>query len=92
MDGLPVEFKFENRSVRTIAKSDEIWFVAADVCAVLEINNPRQAISRLDDDEKGVISNDTNGGPQELNAINESGLYNLIFTSANPSRKNFGNG
>jgi prophage antirepressor-like protein len=87
--GLPVEFKFENHTVRTISKHDEIWFVAADVCAVLEINNPRQAISRLDNDEKGVISNDTNGGPQDLNAINESGLYSLIFTSRKPESKKF---
>ena len=52
-------FNFDNLPVRTFNKNGEVWFAAADVCAALEINNPRQAVTRLDDDEKGVISSDT---------------------------------
>jgi prophage antirepressor-like protein len=51
---LPVEFTFENYTVRTIAKDDEIWFVHNDVCKTLGLKNPSQVISRIDDDEKGV--------------------------------------
>ena len=46
---------FENPEfgqVRTTLIDNEPWFVAADVCKALEIGNPRQAVSRLEDDEK----------------------------------------
>jgi hypothetical protein len=46
-------------------------------------------ISRLDDDEKGVLNVDTLGGSQEMNVVNESGVYNLIFTSRKPQARAF---
>ena len=57
--------------VRVIEKSGEPWFVAADVCKVLDLSNSRMVLARLDDDEKGVISTDTPGGMQELKADKE---------------------
>ncbi len=84
-----IEFSFEGRAVRTAVKGGQTWFVAADVCAVLEHVNSRDAISRLDDDEKGVAIIDTLGGVQEMNVVNESGVYNLIFTSRKPQAKAF---
>ena len=85
----PSVFRFESHEVRTVMLSGEPWFVAADVCAVLEIANPRHAISRLDDDEKGVVISDTLGGKQEMSTVNESGLYSLILTSRKPEAKRF---
>ena len=85
----PQIFAFDDQMVRTVDQAGEIWFVALDVCNALDIGNNRQALSRLDDDEKGVISNDTLGGRQELNAINESGLYSLILTSRKEEAKRF---
>lgn len=83
-------FEYEDRNqFRTIDIRGEPWFVLADVCRVLEIGNPSQAASRLDDDEKGVITNDTPGGPQQMVVINESGLYSLILTSRKPEAKRF---
>lgn len=41
--------------VRIILQGNEPWFVAKDVCDCLEINNSRQALSRLDDDEKNTV-------------------------------------
>nr|DAG68724.1 MAG TPA: BRO family protein [Caudoviricetes sp.] len=52
--------------VRTIAKDGEPWFVAKDVCEALDLGNSRQAVSRLDEDEKGVILTDTLGGNQPI--------------------------
>ena len=46
-------------------------------------------MTRLDDDEKGVISNDTPGGMQEVTIINESGLYSLVLGSRKPEAKKF---
>ena len=82
-------FNFDNLPVRTFNKNGEVWFAAADVCAALEINNPRQAVTRLDDDEKGVISSDTPGGRQEIVTISESGLYALVMTSRKEEAKRF---
>jgi prophage antirepressor-like protein len=77
-------------SVRTLYRDGEPWFVAADVCRALEIGNPRQAITRLDDDEKdAVILTDAMGRQQMTNIINEFGLYNLILGSRKPEAKAF---
>lgn len=40
--------------VRTFIIDGDPWFVASDVCRALEIGNPRMAVGRLDEDEKGV--------------------------------------
>jgi len=86
---VPSVFTFTTQTVRVVLVEDAPWFVAADVCAALEIDNNRQALARLDDDEKGVISNDTPGGRQEVGIINESGLYSLILGSRKPAAKRF---
>jgi prophage antirepressor-like protein len=83
-------FKYvNNNEIRTISKNNDVWFVAKDVCDVLEIKNSRDAISRLDSDEKGVVSTDTLGGKQELTVVNEPGLYTLILGSRKQEAKQF---
>ena len=82
-------FNFEGKDVRTVIKNKEIWFVGKDVCDVLGVSNGRDAISRLDDDEKGVGNIDTLGGKQDLVIINESGLYSLVLTSRKSEAKRF---
>ncbi len=47
---------FENQDfgrLRTVMVDGEPWFVAADVCKALDLDNPTQALTRLDEDEKG---------------------------------------
>lgn len=83
---------FENARfgiVRAIEIGGEPWFVAKDVCEALGLGNMSQAVARLDDDEKGVISNDTPGGIQEFRAINEPGLYSLIMSSRKPEAREY---
>lgn len=75
--------------VRTVMKEGQPWFVAVDVCRALDVGNSRQAITRLDDDEKDVISTDTLGGRQEMSIINEPGLYSLVLGSRKPEAKAF---
>ena len=84
-----IPFSFEDHAVRVITQDTQPWFVLADVCDVLEHTNSRVAAERLDEDEKGVSTIYTPGGPQEMNIINESGLYNTIFTSRKPEAKRF---
>ena len=76
--------------VRTILKDGEPWFVAADVCKALEIANSRDAVSRLDDDEKNtvVLTDGIRGNPQKV-IVNEPGLYALVLGSRKPEAKMF---
>ena len=76
-----VPFFFEDRTVRTEMRDGEPWFCAADVCFILGIQYHRDAIAKLDPDERGSLKVDTLGGPQELGAISEAGLYTLILRS-----------
>ena len=73
--------------LRTIMIEGEPWFVANDVCTILDIN--RTQTRRLDDDEKGVCSMHTPGGEQNVGIVNEYGLYNLILGSRKPEAKAF---
>lgn len=82
-------FDYHGQEVRTVEMNGQPWFVAADVCMVLEIGNPSQAASRLDEDEKGIISNDTLGGKQKMTIVSESGLYSLILGSRKSEAKQF---
>ncbi len=82
-------FGFGDQLVRAVDREGFAWFVAKDVCAALEISNPRDAVRRLEEDEKGVVNADTLGGVQELTIISESGVYALIFRSRKPAAKAF---
>ncbi|MDN4633152.1 phage antirepressor [Sphingomonas sp. PsM26] len=84
-----VPFQFDERPVRVIDRDGQPWFSLNDVCAALEIANPRDAAARLDDDEKDVVKVDTLGGTQEATAINESGMYKLALRSRKAGAKRF---
>lgn len=77
-------------TIRTTTINDEPWFVAVDVCKALEIQNNRDAISRLDDDEKNtVVLTDGNRGNPNMTIVNEPGLYALVLGSRKPEAKAF---
>jgi prophage antirepressor-like protein len=82
-------FEYQGNAVRTVTVEGAPWFVAKDVCDILEHSNSRMALDRLDDDEKGVSSIDTLGGNQEVQVVNEPGLYNLVLGSRKPEAKAF---
>ena len=82
-------FHFKGRQVRTIQLDGEPWFVAADVCDVLGLSNPSQALSYLDRDERRLITNEawrTNGN---MAIVSEPGLYSLVLRSRRPEAKGF---
>lgn len=94
MNELTVFNNEEFGEIRAITIDDEPWLVAADVCSALDIGNPSQAISRLDDDEKMTLTTNEGhsgkvGGAQMLNVISEAGLYSLILKSRKPEAKAF---
>lgn len=83
-------FSFEGTLIRTLEISGELWFVAADVCGVLDVGNITMALKRLDTDEQALISIEGfSRGNNQVNVINESGLYILTLTSRKPNAKKF---
>lgn len=82
-------FNPSNQQIRVETIGGEPWFVAKDVCQALGIENNRDAVARLDEDEKGVGSTDTLRGKQTVTLVNESGLYNLIFQSRKAEARAF---
>lgn len=81
------EDHFDN--LTTIEIDGEAWFVASEVCALLDIKNVSDAVSRLDEDEKGVSVLPTASGNQEKLIVSESGLYALVFRSKKDTAKKF---
>lgn len=82
-------FVFEGNQIRTVMVNDVPFFVGKDVCDVLEISAYRDALARLDYDERASVIVDTPGGRQSMLAVNEFGLYNLVLTSRKPEAKQF---
>jgi len=80
--------KFEKIKVRIVRIDGEPWFVAADVCAALEIENPSKAVKALDADENTLTSiqgiHSSRGNPS-VNVVSESGFYKLIARSRKAS-------
>lgn len=72
--------------IRTIEIENEPWFVAKDICDILELSNPTMAISRLDEDERTKLNLGRQGN---TNLVNEYGLYNLILASRKKEAKEF---
>ena len=83
-------FKFESKSIRTLAINNEPWFVAKDVCDTLKISNVSDALLKLDDDEKatiGLTDSQAGNGAQSLSLVSESGMYTLILRCRDAVKK-----
>ena len=80
---------FENEAfgkVRTLNLNGEPWFVAVDVCSVLDLSNTTIAVSRLDEDERAKFNLGRQG---DATIVNEPGLYTLVLGSRKPEAKAF---
>ena len=84
-----VKFEFKYHEVRTVVIEGEPWFVAKDVCGVLELGNITEALRGLDADELTSEILKSGGQGREMRLVNESGLYALIFKSRKPQAKAF---
>ena len=88
--GLQVFKNGQFGEVRTMEVSGEVYFNNSDVCKILEIGNPSQALKRLKQD--GVISNevtDSLGRKQEMKFVSESNFYKLVFQSKKKEAEDF---
>lgn len=86
---IPFRYERMKLDVRTVLIDGEPWFVAKDVCKVLELADVSKAVGRLDEDEKGTNSILTPGGVQEMLCVSESGLYSLVLGSRKEEAREF---
>ena len=84
---LPLNFK--GCAVRTVMIGNMPWFVAKDVCEVLELSDVSMSVAKLDDDEKLVQKLFVSGQNRDMIIVNESGLYTLIMRSNKPEARSF---
>ena len=85
---------FENAEfgkVRTIVIDNEPWFVGKDVAAALGYTNSRKALAdHVDEEDKNTVTiRDGIQGNPNMTAINESGVYSLVFSSRLPTARAF---
>src|SRR5699024_8462398 len=80
----------DGQNLMIVENDGEPKFLLKDVCNILELSNPRQVKTRLEDD---VISNypiqDSLGRTQQATFVNEDGLYDVILDSRKPEAKRF---
>lgn len=86
MNNLMVFKNEEFGEIRAIEIESEPYFVAKDICEILDIKNPTQAINRLDEDERTILNIGRQGN---TNLVNEYGLYTLVLGSRKKEAKEF---
>lgn len=92
MNDVTIFRKDEFGAVRAVTLEGEPWFVAADVCRALGLEQVSRAMDRLDDDEKGLLKVThprSKDKTIEVNGVNEPGLYHLVLCSNKPEAKAF---
>lgn len=82
-------FNYENQPIRTIEQDGDSWFVARDVCDVLELENTTRALDSLDEEDLTLLKVKSGGQIREMKLVNEPGLYQLVLKSRTPAAKAF---
>lgn len=83
-------FDFSGRKVRTAGTHEAPLFHAADACAILDLPNVGQALSRLKpEDIASVTTGDVQGKNRAISFVTEGGLYKLVLRSRKPQAESF---
>lgn len=80
---------FNEKTIRIIGTCNDPWFVAKDICNILELSNITEALKHIPNNWRGSFQMNTFGGMQEMITINEPGLYKLIMRSRKPIAQPF---
>ena len=80
---------FEGKVVRITGSFENPWFVAKDICDILGLNNVTNAVKHIPDKWRSSKILNTISGDQNVNIINESGLYKLVMRSNKPIAQKF---
>lgn len=76
--------KVENwlgNEIRFVEINNEWLAVAGDITKALDVKNTSDALKRIEEQDKDIVSIYTLGGTQEVLAISEFAVYEIIFTS-----------
>ena len=98
INSIDESFMFDNKTIRVMGTTDEPWFVAKDVCDILELTNITESLKNIRESHKQIknltsvlmksgFSNQEQG--RNMIFINESGLYRLISRSNKPIAQKF---
>lgn len=92
MNTLDIWEKGEFSKVRVFDIDGEAWFVGKDICEYFNDKNHNRTLSRVDDCDKQIIElKDCMGRNQKAIAVNESGMYSILF-GMQPQKANNGGG
>ncbi|MFX4084472.1 Bro-N domain-containing protein [Sphingobium yanoikuyae] len=67
---------FDHQEIRILDEDGHPWFIAADVCKALGIQNPTQATAKLEADERSMISIGRQG---DTIVLSEAGVYTIAL-------------
>lgn len=85
-----MNFNYKNKPISVFSDDgQQEWFSAKEVCDALEIKNNRDAVAKLDEDEKLMSVISTSGQRRSMWFVNEPGLYQLAFVSRTEQSKMF---
>jgi prophage antirepressor-like protein len=79
-----------NHEIQAFIEDDQLLFIAADVCDLLEIRNVKRFVSSLASDQydRRPVNTVTNG-VRELLVLKEGGFYRAVLRSRKPLAKPF---
>ena len=80
---------FSKKNIRILGSYNEPWFVAKDICEILQLKDVSNALLNIPEKWKGTNNFRTLGGNQDMLIINESALYKLIMRSNKPIAQKF---
>lgn len=86
-----VVYNFESQEVRTVEIEDKTWFVARDICQVLEMTNVAMAVEPLEKDEKMISKLFISSKMRDVTLVSESGVYKILMRSYKPKAVTFQN-
>lgn len=86
-------FKFDTTDITLRIVDETPWFLASDIAKALGIKNVSMMVKNadLDENEKGIIANDTFQGEQKMLFLSETGVYGILMSSTKPATKKFRN-
>lgn len=84
-----VPFNFDDQEIRVVMIGDEPWWIARDVCRVLDLENVARALSRLEEADITTSNVRSSDQMRPMKMVNEFGLYDLILDSRKPAAKKF---
>jgi len=82
-------FKFEDKEVRIIGTYNEPWFVAKDICDILELSNTTNALRNIPEKWMTLQNVKSSYNSQNMIILKEPAVYQLVMRSTKPIAKKF---